>query len=259
MSTPLSQHARSPHSPSPIYGVSPGFTVGDLDRAYTPSIPVLYGSLVTYPGGSLQPNWDHGTVATQLTTTTTSAAINTNARAVKIAVNVSGSGSITLAAYTAADSYTTPIAIYNNLTAGGYQFYLGGYGNKAEFSSPTNESQTDDPSNITNPNIETSQPGINAAGTTASPTSDGTSYIGGLSQYGPLGAISEKSNTFSQNPGGLDPAQSNVAGLSPSTDNNFFGQTYNPFQFLSLDGWAMKFTATVTGTVGYDVEVMPIS
>ena len=121
---PLSQHSRSPHSPSPIYGIAPGFTVGDLDRAYTPAIPALYSTLVTYPGGS--PIWDPGDIATQLTTSTTSGAISANARAVKIRVNVTGTGSITVSVTTAADGYATPIAIYNNLTVGSYMFYLEG-------------------------------------------------------------------------------------------------------------------------------------
>jgi hypothetical protein len=258
----LSQHARTPHSPSPIYGVAPGFTVGDLDRAYTPSIPVLYGTLVTYPGTSLTPNWDPGTVATQATVNS-NATVQPNARAVKIAVNVSGTGSIVLTVKSNADSYTATIATYSGLTAGGYQFYLGGYGSKAEFSPQVGEAQTDlasNPAQGTDPATQTTQPGQND---TLYPTSDGSSYISGLTQYGPstTNGVSQETNPYdpSINPGGFDPAQSNENALNPATDNNFFGQTYNPFQFLSLDGYALKFTAVVTGTVGYDVEVMPIS
>ena len=257
---PLSHHARSPHSPSPIYGISPGFTVGDLDRAYTPAIPALYvAPLVSYPGGS--PLWDPGDILTQLTISMTSGAISANARAVKIRVNVSGTGSITLSVTTAADGYTTPIAIYYNLSVGSYMFYLGGYGNQTQFSSPTGEEQTDLASNVDNPNIETFQTGINEAGTTPSPTSDGSSYIGGLSQYGPIGPFlgQQGSNSSADFPGGFDPAQANPSGLNPATDNNYFGQTYNPFQFLSLDGYQLKLSAAVTGTVGYDASVIPIS
>jgi hypothetical protein len=259
--SPLSQHPRSPSSPSPIYGIRPGFTVGDLDRAYTPSIPV-FGTPVTYPAGTattggLQPNWDPGSVVPFSTTISSGpTVVQPNARAVKIAVNVSGTGSITLIVKSNVDAYATVVATYNNITAGGYQFYLGGFGTPAEFSSPTNEPQTDDPSNVSDPNVAITQSGVN---TTLYPTSDATSYIGGLVQYGPVGAISEVTSGASQNTGGFDPGRRNAAGLNPSTDNNFFGQTYNPFQFLSLDGYALQFTATVTGTVGYDVEVMPIS
>ena len=255
---PLSHHARSPHSPSPIYGISPGFTVGDLDRAYTPAIPALYmAPLSTTSAGP----WDPGTIVTQLTTSSTSGAISANARAVKIQVNVSGTGSIVVSVTTAADGYTTPIAIYNNLTVGSYMFYLGGYGNPTQFSSPTGEEQTDLPSDVGNPNIETFQTGINAPGTTASPTSDGSSYIGGLSQYGPIGPLTgnQGSNPSSSFPGGFDPARANPSGLNPAQDNNFFGQTYNPFQFLSLDGYQLKLSAVVTGTVGYDASIIPIS
>lgn len=253
--SPLSQHPRSPQSPSPIYGIRPGFTVGDLDRSYTPPMPV-FGVLQTYPGGALQPNWDPGTVASQVTISSGPTVVQPNARAVKIAVNVSGTGSITLVVKSNVDAFATVVATYNNITAGGYQFYLGGFGSPAEFSSPTNEAQTDDPSNVSDPNVAITQSGVN---TTLYPTSDSTSYIGGLVQYGPVGAISEVTSGASQNTGGFDPGRRNAAGLNPSTDNNFFGQTYNPFQFLSLDGYALQFTATVTGAVGYDVEVMPIS
>ena len=263
--SPLSQHPRSPHSPSPIYGISPGFTVGDLDRAYTPPMPV-FGTLVTYPliftgQAGLQPNWDPGSVVPlSATTSLTSSVISTNARAVKIAVNVSGTGSISLVVKSAVDAYTAIVASYNNLTAGGYQFYLGGYGSPAEFSPQTGEASSDlstlVPTAGTDSATETSRVGQNDA---VYPTSDGTSYIGGLVQYGPVGAVSEVMNVVAQNPGGFDPGRSNAAGLNPSTDNNFFGQTYNPFQFLSLDGYALTFYSTVTGTVGYDVEVMPIS
>lgn len=209
---PLNNHSRSPHSPSPIYGIRPGFTVGDLEQARVTPLHV-YG---TYQAASLTPSWNATTgrwtlvdaLTAQASTSDASGTVVTpNARAIKISANMTGTGSVLLTIKSNVDSYTATVITYTLTATGGfkgtghYEFYLGGY---------------------------------------ASPSSDGTSYQ--ATQYGPVGANSEAES-----------------GLSPSTDNNYVGQTYNPFQFLSLDGYALKFFATVTGTAGYDVNVTAIS
>lgn len=226
---PLKQHTRTRNSPSPIYGISPGFNVGDLDRAYTPPVGVL-GTFATSPG-----DWagDPGYLTSQATTTQTSSPIQTYARAVKIAVNVSGTGSITVVVKSAVDSYSAVVATYTTLTAGSYQFFLGGYG-----SPQTYAPSVADGDNVLGEGVKETTPG--GPDKVNYPTSDGTSYV--ATRYGPVGANSEA-----------------TSGLKADTDNNYSGGTYNPFQFLSLDGYALEFTATVTGTVGYDIEVMPIS
>ena len=209
---PLTQHARSPHSPSPIYGIRPGFTVGDLDAARITSLHV-YGTWSS-PGsdsiGLPTPIWNPTTgkwdvmdlLLTQASTTDSSGTqISPHARVVSISINVTGSGSVDVSAKSASDSFSAKIFESGVLTAGNYQFYLGGW---------------------------------------ASPSGDGSSYD--ATQYGPANGQSEAES-----------------GLDPSTDNNYVGQTYNPFQFLSLDGFDLKFFSTVVGSVGYDVSVTLVS
>lgn len=209
--SPYAKHARSPHSPSPIYGIRPGFTVGDLEAARLTPLHV-YGTysspgsdsigLPTFTWNTQTGRWDViDALLTQATTSDSSGTVvSPNARAVKIGANVTGTGNVTITVKSAIDSYSSTLATYV-LTKGNYELYLGGW---------------------------------------ATASSDGTSYD--VTQYGPNGADSEAES-----------------GLSPATDNNYVGQTYNPFQFLSLDGYSLKFFTTVSGSVGYDVNVTAIS
>lgn len=212
---PLNKHARTPHSPSPIYGIRPGFTVGDLDAARVTQLHV-YGTYTSPAGTEPVGSWNAttgrwvviDTLATSKTTSDSGGTIvSPNARAVKISANMTGTGSVVMTVKSNVDSYTAVVAVYTLTATGGfngtghYEFYLGGWG---------------------------------------SPSSDGTSYQ--ATQYGPNGANSEAES-----------------GLSPSTDNNYVGQAYNPFQFLSLDGYALQFTTVVSGSVAYDVNVTALS
>jgi hypothetical protein len=225
--TKLSQYARSPHSPSPIFGIAPGFTVGDLEKGYTPYLLAI---------GTAGANTDGSLTVTGVSITTTSTAINANARAVKIVAHVTaGSGSVTLTVKSNVDAYATTIATYTGLTVAGgddgtYELFLGGYGTQAEF-------QT---SRMITP--ELSVEGVN---NTLYPSSDSTSYV--ATRYGPT------------KPGLLPAVSEDETNPDPSADSNYMGGTYNPFQFLSLDGYALEITGTVTGTVTFDVEVVPIS
>jgi hypothetical protein len=189
----LTKQFRSPNSPSPIYGIRPGFNVGDFERQATVAI-------ATIPSTS-------ASVAAPT-------AISPHARAVKISVNVTaGSGNVSLTVKSAVDNFTATVATYNNLALGTYDFYLGGW---------------------------------------ASPSGDSVngSYL--ATQYGPVAA-------------GSSPAVGNTTGdedtvhPDPSADSNYTGGTYNPVLFLSLDGYDLKVSSVVVGTVTYDVEVTPIS
>jgi hypothetical protein len=220
--TTLTNHARSPHSPSPIYGIRPGFTVGDLDASRLTALHV-YG---TYQQGSASPTWNAVTgrwtlvdalTAQASTSDNTGTVISPAARVVKIAANVTGTGSVVLTVKSAVDSYTAVIATYTLTATGGwngtghYEYMLGGW---------------------------------------ASASSDGTSYQ--ATQYGPNTATI--GGVLTQ--GAQEEATTN---LNLAADSNYVGQTYNPFQFLSLDGYSLKFFAAVTGTVGYDVNVTSVS
>jgi hypothetical protein len=180
--TTLSKHARSPHSPSPIYGIRPGFTVADIERQYTPAIVAI------------------GTTSSSVVRSIGTPIATGGARAVKITVNVTGAGSVTVTVYSEVDGYSAAIATYTGLTAGSYEFFLGGW---------------------------------------SSPDSDGSSYL--ATQYGPV-----------------PPASEATSGLDPSDSSNYVGQTYNPFEFLSLDGYDLLFLSAVTGTVSYDVSFAPM-
>lgn len=218
----LTNHARSPHSPSPIYGIRPGFTVADLEPSRVTALHV-YG---TYQAGSLTPTWNaqtgRWTVVDALTaqataTDSTGVVVSPNARVVKIGTNVTGTGSVVITVKSAVDSYTATVATYTLTATNGFnktghtEFFLGGW---------------------------------------SSPSSDGTSYV--ATQYGPnlvtVGGILTQ--------GSQEEATST---MNPAADSNYVGQTYNPFQFLSLDGYSLKFFATVTGSVGYDLNVIGIS
>ena len=229
MANTLTYHPRSPHSPSPIYGISPGFTVGDCEARFVTPLHV-YG---TYQAGSITPTWNNVTgrwtevdVLTAAATASDSSGtiISPAARVVKISANVTGTGSLILTVKSNVDSYSATIASYNLNATGGwkgtgaYEFFLGGYASNS--------------------------------GTVVETTSDGSSYP--ATRYGP--SVVVVNGVATQGPS--DQATTN---LSLATDNNYVGQTYNPFQFLSLDGYALKFNTVVTGTVGYNVNVTTVS
>lgn len=210
----LNEHARSPHSPSPIYGIRPGFTVGDLEAAHITALHV-YGTFSVPVNADPNNTWNtttgRWTVIDTITSQATSSdasgtVISPKARAVKIAINVSGAGSVDISCKSNSDSYTAKIFDSGVLTAGSYEFYLGGY---------------------------------------ATPSSDGSSYV--AKQYTPGGPTT----TYAPDESGFP--------LSPSEDNYYVGGTYNPFQFLSLDGYDLKFFSAVVGTVGYDCSVTAMS
>ncbi len=213
----LSKHARSPHSPSPIYGIRPGFTVGDLEAARLTSLHVY--RTWTAPGtnsegeptqvwNTVTGRWDvMDLIETQATTSDASGTVvSPHARVVKVSINVSGSGSVDVSFKSASDSYSAKIFDSGVLNAGTYEFFVGGY---------------------------------------ASPSSDGSSYV--ATQYTPGGPTTGDAQDQAGFP------------LSPGQDNNYVGGTYNPFQFLSLDGYDLKFFSTVVGSVGYDVSVTQVS
>lgn len=215
----LSKHARSPHSPSPIYGIRPGFTIADLEGRYMHSFRV-YG---TYQAPNAAPppdgTWDAvagvwkplDKILTQKTTTDSlGTVISPHARVVKITMNISGTGTVDLSVSSAVDSYGSTIADYSALPAGSYEFFLGGW---------------------------------------SSADSDNTSYV--ATQYGPNPNESPDAN----NPSGDQDIDDPTFG----TSSNYVGGTYNPFQFLSLDGYDLKFFAAVSGSVGYDVTVTTVS
>lgn len=165
----LSKQTRSPHSPSPIYGdgslrmntlaknvglLRPGFTIGDLDAQFHGAI-LVYGtynlpatgspSAVTPPTDAIVPfdptyvnsltpsSKTMGSIVQISTADTSGTAVSPGARAVKISIHVSGTGNITFSAITAADGSTS---VFNTgaLSAGSYEYYLGGW------ASPTSNS-----------------------------------------------------------------------------------------------------------------------
>ncbi len=84
----------------------------------------------------------------------------------------------------------------------------------------------------------------------SSSSSDGSSYI--ATQYGPVKAGSS--------PGPANPTgDEELTNPDPAADSNYAGGTYNPFQFLSLDGYALTFISTVSGSVLYDMSVVAVS
>lgn len=84
----------------------------------------------------------------------------------------------------------------------------------------------------------------------ASVDSDNSSYQ--ATQYGP----SQTPSDFdADNPtGNMD-----VDDPSLSAGSNYFGGTYNPFQFLSLDGYDVQFTSDSSGSVAWDLTVVAVS
>lgn len=215
----LTKHSRSPHSPSPIYGIRPGFTVGDLEASRATQLHV-YGTFTTPTGSEPENVWDAvkgkwvvmDVVSSQRTTSDAGGTVvSPGARVVKIQINVTGTGTVDVSAKSNSDSYSATIFDPGALSAGFYEFMLGGW---------------------------------------ASPSSDATSY--GATQYG---AVKSGSSPAATNPTG----DQETVHPDPAADSNYVGGTYNPFQFLSLDGYALKFFATVVGSVGFDVSVTPVS
>lgn len=197
---PLSKRARSPHSPSPIYGIRPGFTVGDLDSQYQPP-KLAIGNDPSIGGVGYSASG-------------TSAPITVN-RVVKIGVIV-GSATPTdhvdVAVTSAIDNYVAVIASYTALKPGSYTFYLGGW---------------------------------------ASPSSDATSYP--ATQYGPP--------TTDDLPSATDPSgNQETTDLDPANSSNYMGGTYNPVQFLSLDGYSIQISSlNFVGSPNVTVTVEPVS
>ena len=221
--TALSKQVRSPHSPSPIYGIRPGFTVGDLDNQYRGAI-LVYGTYTT--GGNLTngyptnqwpptPGQNYPAITQRSTADASGTVVSPHARVVKITINVSGAGTVDVSAKSASDSYSAKIFESGVLSAGTYEFYLGGW------SSPTSNSDA--------------------------------SYK--ATQYGPVKYPNSPDHTNTT--GDEEPVTTTHA--DSSADSNYVGGTYNPVDFTSLDGYDLKFFAAITSTVGFDVEVTPVS
>lgn len=161
----LSKNTRSPHSPSPIYGdgslrmntlaknvglLRPGFNVGDLEHQYAGSI-LVYGTYnmpatstitagtavepfdPTYANSLTPSSKTMGSINQTNTADTSGTDVKPGARAVKISIHVTGTGNITFTAVTDADG-TTQVFNTGALSAGSYEFFLGGW------ASPTSNS-----------------------------------------------------------------------------------------------------------------------
>lgn len=231
----LNKQVRSSHSPSPIYGdgslrmnpnskgqglLRPGFTVGDLDHQYATGI-LVYGSV------SWAPAIPAGGVGAATTWGNTNQPILTQRSTSDLTGTIVKPG-----------GRAVKIAI--NVTGTG----------------------TVDVSALTMADGTTSvfDGGVLPAGNYeffvggwASPVGDAVNGTYQATQYGPVKAGSS--------PAANDPTggQETGANKNPSASSNYVGGTYNPVLFLSLDGFDLKFFATVVGTVGFDVEVTPIS
>lgn len=106
----LNKFNRSPHSPSPIYGIRPGFNISDLDAQYTSAVPAI----------------------TSVTGTTTSSALDIGARAISLHPLFVGAGAkADILVYSADDSYVTPIATFLAVTNGSGALYVGGSASKS--------------------------------------------------------------------------------------------------------------------------------
>lgn len=101
----LNKFNRSPHSPSPIYGIRPGFRISDLDSQYTSAVAAV----------------------TSQTGTFTSAAVDLGARAVSLNPTFVGAGAkADILVYSSDDGYTTPIATFLAVQNGSGTLYVGG-------------------------------------------------------------------------------------------------------------------------------------
>lgn len=212
----LSKNTRSTHSPSPIYGdgslrmsshskgqglLRPGFNVGDLDRSYQSDLSV-YGTFV------------NGLATAQTSTADASGtAVATKARVVKVTINVTGTGTVDISAKTQADT-TTVVFDSGALSAGSYEFYVGGW------SSPTSNSDA--------------------------------TYL--ATQYGP---VKSGQTPSASNPTGDE--ETNTAKVDTAAFSNYVGGTYNPVDFLSLDGFGLTFFSVKVGTASWDVAVAAVS
>ena len=114
----LEKDFRSPHSPSPIYGIRPGFTVGDFDRPYGYGTPTST-PISVYSGRS--------------TTDSTGTSKSPKARVIKVVLTInSGSGSVDLSMKSNSDTYTAVVFDTGAISGlGTYEYYVGGW------SSPT--------------------------------------------------------------------------------------------------------------------------
>lgn len=102
----LNKQFRSAHTPSPIYGIRPGFNISDLDRAYTSEVVAIAATGIT----------------------ATSAALDLGARAVSISPLFVGAGAkADILVYSADDSYVTPIATFLAVQDGSGTLYVGGF------------------------------------------------------------------------------------------------------------------------------------
>lgn len=120
----LSKQFRSPSSPSPIYGLRPGFNVGDIERQYTRYLGV-YGTFDTT---------SHLVTAQTSTADAVGTVVSPKCRSVKISINVTGTGSVDITAKSAGDAFAATIFDSGNLAQGTYEFFLGGW------SSPSGDS-----------------------------------------------------------------------------------------------------------------------
>lgn len=198
----LSKHARSPHSPSPIYGIRPGFTIADIEGRYMRPLRI-YG---TFDSGTDQ------LTASASTSDASGTTIKPHCNVIKVNINVtSGSGSVQVIMKSAVDNFTATIADFGALGVGTYEFFIGGW---------------------------------------SSPDSDGTNYT--ATKYGP---VKPGSSPASTNPTGNE----ETTNPDPNADSNYMGGGYNPFQFLSLDGYDLKFFSTVVGTIAFDATAIAVS
>src|SRR3954471_19607594 len=124
---PLSKQFRTHNSPSPIYGIRPGFTIADLDHQYVEPIQV-YG-VVSWPATQWPPVTGNLPTVTGKTTSDASGTVAAvNARAVKVAINVTaGSGTVDVLIKSAVDNYTATVVDFGPLALGSYEFFVGGW------------------------------------------------------------------------------------------------------------------------------------
>lgn len=111
----LNKNFRSNNSPAAIYGIAPGFNIGDLDRSFdygpqTPGTPPINAAT----GG------------------TVSAAIDLGARVVALHTTFVGVGAkANILVYTSDDGYSQPIATFLNVNSGTGTLFVGGYASRS--------------------------------------------------------------------------------------------------------------------------------
>ena len=196
----LEKDFRAPNSPSPIYGIRPGFNVGDLDKSY------LFSGISSSVA--------HNVYTNRATTDSSGTVASPSARVVKVIVTInSGTGSVDLSMKSNSDTYSTTIFDSGALSGVGvYELYVGGW---------------------------------------SSPTSNNDAAFQ-ATQYGPTapGHTPDSENTT---------GDEDTTNPDPAASANWVGGTYNPVDFLSLAGDSIKFFAAVTGTISFNVDVVPVS